>query len=100
MGVQSEDNTHIHGRFGNAEAPIRHGGDRGRSTIKGAVRRGIYRKSIEATAPIGPSASSPIYTNLTEVTASGDNRTSQSLVESVANAPLLHIGLSSCCCAK
>jgi hypothetical protein len=42
----------------------------------------------------------PIYTSLTDSTASGDNRTSQSLVGSVENDPLLHVGLSDCCCAK
>jgi hypothetical protein len=47
------------------------GGYCGRSIIKCAVRRAVCSNSIEAFAPIGRSTSSPIYTSLTDSTASG-----------------------------
>jgi hypothetical protein len=44
------------------------GGDRGRSTIKGAVLRAECTSPIGATVPIGISTISPIHTSLTDVT--------------------------------
>lgn len=56
------------------------GGDRGRSTIKGADLRAKCTSSTGATAPIGISTISRIHTSLTDVTLPGSVGTPEVIV--------------------